>query len=113
MSAEDIAAQRGGASPDGLPPLREVIAALGLKAKKSLGQNFILDLNLTRRIARAAQKTLARRLVVRLGQHERVDAALAPRQPAAADRGVEQRVTNRVHVCEFITGGRVLDPISL
>ena len=43
-----------GASPDGLPPLREVIAAAGLDAKKSLGQNFILDLNLTRRIARAA-----------------------------------------------------------
>jgi 16S rRNA (adenine1518-N6/adenine1519-N6)-dimethyltransferase len=41
-------------SPDGLPPLREVIAAHGLRAKKSLGQNFLLDLNLTRRIARAA-----------------------------------------------------------
>jgi 16S rRNA (adenine1518-N6/adenine1519-N6)-dimethyltransferase len=37
-----------------LPPLREVIADLGLTAKKSLGQNFILDLNLTARIARAA-----------------------------------------------------------
>jgi len=34
--------------------LREVIAAHGLAAKKSLGQNFLLDLNLTRRIARAA-----------------------------------------------------------
>ena len=41
-------------TPDGLPPLREVIAALSLAAKKSLGQNFLLDLNLTRRIARAA-----------------------------------------------------------
>jgi len=40
---------------DGLPPLREVIRALGLSAKKSLGQNFILDLNLTGRIARAAR----------------------------------------------------------
>ena len=40
---------------DGLPPLREVIAAHGLNAKKSLGQNFLLDLNLTRKIARAAQ----------------------------------------------------------
>jgi 16S rRNA (adenine1518-N6/adenine1519-N6)-dimethyltransferase len=39
---------------DNLPPLREVIAAHGLQAKKSLGQNFLLDLNLTRRIARAA-----------------------------------------------------------
>src|SRR5271156_2061360 len=39
---------------DSLPPLRDVIAAHGLSAKKSLGQNFLLDLNLTRRIARAA-----------------------------------------------------------
>ena len=41
-------------SIDQLPPLREVIAAHGLAAKKSLGQNFILDLNLTSKIARAA-----------------------------------------------------------
>lgn len=39
---------------DPLPPLREVIAAHALSAKKSLGQNFLFDLNLTRRIARAA-----------------------------------------------------------
>lgn len=39
---------------DGLPPLREVIKAHDLAAKKSLGQNFILDLNLMRRIARLA-----------------------------------------------------------
>lgn len=41
-------------TPDGLPPLREVIAMLGLSARRSLSQNFILDLNLTRRIARTA-----------------------------------------------------------
>jgi 16S rRNA (adenine1518-N6/adenine1519-N6)-dimethyltransferase len=39
---------------DGLPPLREVVAAHGLDARKSLGQNFLFDLNLTGRIARAA-----------------------------------------------------------
>lgn len=39
---------------DGLPPLREVIATHGLDAKKSLGQNFLLDLNLTGKIARTA-----------------------------------------------------------
>ncbi len=39
---------------DGLPPLREVIAAHGLRARKSLGQNFLLDLNLTAKIARQA-----------------------------------------------------------
>ncbi|MBO6678925.1 16S rRNA (adenine(1518)-N(6)/adenine(1519)-N(6))-dimethyltransferase RsmA [Parvibaculum sp.] len=42
------------AHPSGLPPLREVIAKHGLTAQKSLGQNFLLDLNLTGRIARAA-----------------------------------------------------------
>ena len=41
-------------SIDGLPPLREVIAQHGLQARKQLGQNFLLDLNLTARIARAA-----------------------------------------------------------
>jgi 16S rRNA (adenine1518-N6/adenine1519-N6)-dimethyltransferase len=39
---------------DDLPPLREVIRRHDLRAKKSLGQNFLLDLNLTARIARAA-----------------------------------------------------------
>jgi 16S rRNA (adenine1518-N6/adenine1519-N6)-dimethyltransferase len=39
---------------DGLPPLRDVIARHELAARKSLGQNFLLDLNLTGRIARAA-----------------------------------------------------------
>ena len=38
---------------DELPPLREIIRRHGLSAKKSLGQNFLLDLNLTARIARA------------------------------------------------------------
>lgn len=39
---------------DDLPPLRDVIRQHGLAARKSLGQNFLLDLNLTARIARAA-----------------------------------------------------------
>ena len=39
---------------DDLPPLRDVIATHGLAAKKSLGQNFLLDLNLTAKIARLA-----------------------------------------------------------
>jgi 16S rRNA (adenine1518-N6/adenine1519-N6)-dimethyltransferase len=42
-----------GAGPR-LPPLRDVIARYGLDARKGLGQHFLLDLNLTRRIARAA-----------------------------------------------------------
>jgi hypothetical protein len=40
---------------DDLNPLREVIRRHGLSAKKSLGQNFLLDLNLTTRIARTAE----------------------------------------------------------
>lgn len=39
---------------DGLPPLRDVIARHDLRAKKQLGQNFLLDLNLTAKIARQA-----------------------------------------------------------
>jgi 16S rRNA (adenine1518-N6/adenine1519-N6)-dimethyltransferase len=54
------------ASPDGLPALRDVIAAHGLSADKRLGQNFILDLTLTRRIARAAG-ALTGRTVVEIG----------------------------------------------
>lgn len=43
------------ASPEAaLPPLREVIAAYDLRARKNLGQHFLLDSNLTRKIARAA-----------------------------------------------------------
>src|SRR6476619_3265876 len=39
---------------DDLPPLRDIIREHALSARKSLGQNFLLDLNLTARIARAA-----------------------------------------------------------
>ena len=41
-------------SADGLPPLRDVIERFGLAPKKSLGQNFLLDLNLTSKVARAS-----------------------------------------------------------
>jgi 16S rRNA (adenine1518-N6/adenine1519-N6)-dimethyltransferase len=53
-------------SVESLPPLREVIHNLGLSARKSLSQNFILDLNVTRRIARAAG-SLAGRTVIEVG----------------------------------------------
>jgi len=53
-AAERNARGSGAAMQDGLPPLREVIRRHGLAAKRSLGQNFLLDLNLTGRIARAA-----------------------------------------------------------
>jgi len=51
---------------DDLPPLREVIRRHGIIARKSLGQNFLLDLNLTSRIARAAAP-LADATVVEIG----------------------------------------------
>ena len=41
---------------DGLPPLREVLRRHGIEAKRQLGQNFLFDLNLTQKIARAAGK---------------------------------------------------------
>jgi 16S rRNA (adenine1518-N6/adenine1519-N6)-dimethyltransferase len=53
-------------SADGLPPLRDVIERHGLAAKKSLGQNFLLDLNLTGKIARAAGD-LAKHTVIEVG----------------------------------------------
>lgn len=56
----------GKSAADGLPPLRRVLEAHGLIAKKSLGQNFILDLNLTRRIARIAAP-LEGRTIIEIG----------------------------------------------
>jgi 16S rRNA (adenine1518-N6/adenine1519-N6)-dimethyltransferase len=42
-------------SPEALPPLRDALEAHGLWAKKAFGQHFLLDLNITRKIARLAQ----------------------------------------------------------
>jgi 16S rRNA (adenine1518-N6/adenine1519-N6)-dimethyltransferase len=53
------------ASPD-LPPLRDVIGRYGIGARRALGQHFLLDLNLTRRIARAAGD-LAQGTVIEIG----------------------------------------------
>ena len=54
QAARSPAAAHRMSAVDDLPPLRDVIRRHGLSAKKSLGQNFLLDLNLTGRIARAA-----------------------------------------------------------
>jgi 16S rRNA (adenine1518-N6/adenine1519-N6)-dimethyltransferase len=53
-------------SLEDLPPLREVLAEQGLGAKKSFGQHFLLDLNLTRKIARLAGP-LDESLVIEVG----------------------------------------------
>ena len=52
--------------PEPLPPLREVIARYGIRAKRQLGQHFLLDLNLCRRIVRAAGD-LAGKTAVEIG----------------------------------------------
>lgn len=59
----DFIANAKNAPPDGLPPLREVIDRYELRAKKSLGQNFLLDLNITRRIARGCGDMHGRTIV--------------------------------------------------
>ncbi len=51
---------------DGLPPLRDVIARHGIDARKALGQNFLLDLNLTQKVARSAGD-LSQATVVEVG----------------------------------------------
>ncbi len=53
--AADAGGPVPGAATTAAPPLREVIRAYGLTADKRLGQNFLLDLNLTRRIAETAR----------------------------------------------------------
>jgi 16S rRNA (adenine1518-N6/adenine1519-N6)-dimethyltransferase len=45
---------RGNAAIEALPPLKQLVGELDMRARKSLGQNFLFDLNLTRRIARSA-----------------------------------------------------------
>ena len=52
--------------PESLPPLREVIARYGVRARRQLGQHFLLDLNLCRRIVRAAGD-IGGRTVVEIG----------------------------------------------
>ncbi len=74
---------------DDLPPLREVIRRHGLTPKRSLGQNFLFDLNLTARIARAAEP-LENITVVEIGPGPggltRALLALGARQVIAIER---------------------------
>ena len=56
MTDAPVSGEPASGAPDlaDLPPLREVLEAAGLAARKKLGQHFLLDLNLTRKIARLA-----------------------------------------------------------
>ncbi|MBU6457182.1 MAG: 16S rRNA (adenine(1518)-N(6)/adenine(1519)-N(6))-dimethyltransferase RsmA [Bradyrhizobium sp.] len=88
---------------DDLPPLREVIRQHALSARKSLGQNFLLDLNLTARIARAAGP-LEDATVIEIGPGPggltRALLALGARQVIAVERderalGALEDISNR------------------
>src|SRR5216110_3127585 len=97
---------------DDLPPLREVIRQHALSARKSLGQNFLLDLNLTARIARAAgpleDATIIEvgpgpggltRALLALGAR-RVIAVERDRRAAAALQEIEARYPGRLTIVE-------------
>ena len=73
---------------DGLPPLRDVINRYGLRADKKFGQNFILDLNVTRRIARRAGN-LTDCDIVEIGPG-----------PGGLTRGLLMEGARKVHVIE-------------
>ena len=79
------------ATIDGLPPLREVIAAHDLVAKKQLGQNFLLDLNLTARIARAGGRSDGLRCAGGRPRPRRADARAAGRRRAPGAGGRKRR----------------------
>ncbi|MGA2815309.1 MAG: 16S rRNA (adenine(1518)-N(6)/adenine(1519)-N(6))-dimethyltransferase RsmA [Xanthobacteraceae bacterium] len=109
-------------TPDDLPPLREVIRRHGLFAKKSLGQNFLLDLNLTARIARAAGAVAGvtvleigsgpgglTRALLALGA-DRVIAVERDERAIAALQEIAERYPGRLHI---VTGDALtFDPRS-
>ena len=97
---------------DSLPPLRDVIATHGLSARKSLGQNFLLDLNLTSKIARQAGD-LSQFAVLEIGPGpggltrgllaegaRRVLAIEKDKRCIAALDEIAQAYPNRLHVIE-------------
>jgi 16S rRNA (adenine1518-N6/adenine1519-N6)-dimethyltransferase len=93
---------------DNLPPLRDVIRRCGLTARKSLGQNFLLDLNLTSRIARAAGP-LAGATVIEVGPGPggltRALLAMGARQVIAVER--DGRAIEALHEIETHYPGRL------
>src|SRR5262245_37479451 len=91
---------------DDLPPLREVIRRHNLKPKKSLGQNFLFDLNLATRIARAAEP-LENITVVEIGPGPggltRALLALGARRVIAIERD-ERAITALEEIAEHYPG---------
>ena len=101
-----------------LPPLRDVIARHGLNARHSLGQHFLLDANLTARIAREAG-TLTGRHVIEIGPgpggltrallaSDAVDvtAIELDRRAVAAMHELAEQAAGRLHVMSWARGSR-------
>jgi len=76
---------------DALPPLRDVIADAGLQATKALGQNFLLDLNLTRSIAKLG------------GDLKGMDVIEIGPGPGGLTRGILQEGARELHAIEYDT----------
>lgn len=108
---------------DTLPPLRDVIAKYDLAAKKSLGQHFLLDLNLTGRVARAAGD-LSNCTVIEIGPGpggltrallaqgaKKVIAIERDRRPIAALNDIAKAYPGRLEVIEG--DALKIDPASL
>ncbi len=91
-----------------LPPLRDVIARHGLATRKSLGQHFLLDLNLTRRIARAAG-SLEGVTVIEVGPGPGGLTRALLESEAAAVVAVERdaRCIPALHELQAVAGGRL------
>ena len=95
-------------SPD-LPPLREVIARHGLDARRSLGQHFLLDGNLTARIARAAGDLTGRHVIeVGPGPGGLTRALLASPAASVTVIEVDDRSVAIMHELAATAGGRLL-----
>ena len=95
--------------PPDLPPLREVIARHGLDARRSLGQHFLLDGNLTGRIARAAGDLTGRHVIeVGPGPGGLTRALLASPAASVTVIEVDDRSVAIMHELAATAGGRLL-----
>lgn len=105
------------------PPLREVIARHGLRAKRSLGQHFLLDGNLTRRIVRAAGDQSGRHVVeIGPGPGGLTRALLGSDAASVTVIEIDQRAVEAMHELAAQVSGRLtvirgdalaLDPAAL
>jgi 16S rRNA (adenine1518-N6/adenine1519-N6)-dimethyltransferase len=94
--------------PSSFPPLREVIARHDLAAKRSLGQHFLLDGNLTARIVREAGELAGRHVVeVGPGPGGLTRALLASDAASVTVIEIDRRAVAAMHELEALAGGRL------